>query len=49
MVDRRGFYDWVKQRVSAVLIGLYTIFIFAFLFTHSPLDYFAWKARLDGA
>lgn len=42
-LSRRGFYDWIAQRVSAVLIGLYTIFIVAFLFTHSPLDYSVWK------
>lgn len=42
--NNRGFFDWIVQRASAVIIGLYTLFIFAFLFTHSALDYAVWKS-----
>ena len=41
--NNRGFIDWIIQRVSAILIGLYTIFIVIFLLTHARMDYAVWK------
>ncbi|MFC0268007.1 succinate dehydrogenase, hydrophobic membrane anchor protein [Kushneria aurantia] len=39
---RNGVSDWLIQRVSAVVLGLYTLFLLAwFLFNPSP-DYYAW-------
>lgn len=43
MVDRRGFHEWIVQRVSAVLIGIYAAFIFAFFFTHRPMHFPVWN------
>lgn len=43
-INRRGFHEWVVQRVSAVLIGIYAVFLFAFIFTHSPIDFSIWNA-----
>ncbi len=37
--NHRGFYDWIVQRVSAVLIGIYAVFITAFFLMHSPMNY----------
>lgn len=42
MVNRRGFHEWIVQRVSAILIGIYTAFIFAFFFTHRPMRFPVW-------
>ena len=41
-VNRRGFHEWIVPRVSAVLIGIYTVFLFAFIFTHSPMHFAVW-------
>jgi succinate dehydrogenase / fumarate reductase membrane anchor subunit len=40
--NHRGFYEWIVQRVSAVLIGAYGVFIFAFLLCHQPMQYAVW-------
>lgn len=39
----RGFYEWIVQRVSAVLIGVYAVFLTAFFFSHAPMDFLIWK------
>lgn len=41
-VDRRGLYDWVIQRVSAVLIGVYALFLMTYFLLHEPLHYSIW-------
>ena len=41
-IDRRGFHEWLVQRVSAVLIGAYAIFLFLYFLTHQPLQYVVW-------
>lgn len=41
--NHRGFYEWIVQRVSAVLIGVYAVFIFAFLLTHSSVSFSEWS------
>jgi succinate dehydrogenase / fumarate reductase, membrane anchor subunit len=40
---RRGFFDWMVQRVTAVIIGLYAVFIIAYLLTHKPLLFPTWQ------
>ncbi|HLB56583.1 MAG TPA: succinate dehydrogenase, hydrophobic membrane anchor protein [Coxiellaceae bacterium] len=42
-INRRGFHEWIVQRVSAVLIGIYAVFIFAFIFTHDPMHFPTWN------
>jgi succinate dehydrogenase / fumarate reductase membrane anchor subunit len=51
MVDRQGtsvahygWRDWLLQRVTAVVMLLYTIFILAVLIRLAPLDYDHWSA-----
>ena len=39
-----GFWDWVLQRVSALVILSYSIFMAAFFWTHSGLDYATWMS-----
>ena len=38
-----GMRDWLAQRVSAVLMALYTLMLLAYLLTHPPTTYAAWK------
>jgi len=41
-VDRRGFHEWLVQRVSAALIGFYALFLLAYFFVHEPLNFDTW-------
>ena len=40
---RRGVFDWVIQRISAVLLAIYTIGIIGFFVTHPNLEFEAWR------
>ncbi|GHC17814.1 succinate dehydrogenase hydrophobic membrane anchor subunit [Kushneria pakistanensis] len=40
---RNGVADWMIQRASAVILGLYTIFMVAYLMFNPDLDYAAWS------
>jgi succinate dehydrogenase / fumarate reductase membrane anchor subunit len=42
-LGRTGLQDWLIQRVSAVGLAAYIIFIFITILRHSPLHYSAWK------
>lgn len=39
-----GLKDWLIQRVTAIYLAVYAIFIFYFLFTHSSLTYLQWSS-----
>ena len=41
---RSGLYDWLIQRVSAVVLAAYTIFIAAFILMTPDMTYEVWKA-----
>lgn len=41
--SRSGLRDWVIQRISAVILALYTVFILGFLITHAELDFLTWQ------
>lgn len=41
-MDQRGLHEWIIQRVSALLIGLYAVFLTVYFFLHQPLNYFEW-------
>lgn len=41
-LGRSGLYDWLIQRVTAVYLALYTLFILGYLLTHPHLDYVTW-------
>ncbi|MCL4471183.1 MAG: succinate dehydrogenase, hydrophobic membrane anchor protein [Sulfuricella sp.] len=38
-----GMRDWLVQRVTAVVMALYTLFMAGFLLTHQPLYYADWS------
>ena len=41
--NRRGFFDWIVQRTSAVVIGAYVLFLICFFFAHCPMDFATWN------
>lgn len=41
---RSGLYDWLIQRVSAVVLAAYTIFMVAFIVLTPDLGFEQWKA-----
>jgi succinate dehydrogenase / fumarate reductase membrane anchor subunit len=40
----RGFVDWAVQRITAIVIGIYTIFLLGYFFAHQPLTAPDWQA-----
>lgn len=40
---RSGAYDWMVQRVSAVVLAVYTLWLLGLTF-FSPMDYAGWSA-----
>lgn len=43
-LGRNGVQDWVIQRVSAIILGVYTIGLIGWLLVQSPVDYATWHA-----
>ena len=41
--SRSGLSDWLMQRVSAVVMALYAVFLVAYLLFNPGLDYYAWS------
>jgi succinate dehydrogenase / fumarate reductase, membrane anchor subunit len=39
-----GLLGWLVQRISAVVLAIYTVFMAGFLLSHRPLEFLAWKA-----
>ena len=46
--NNRGFFDWIVQRVTAILIGGYAIFLCFFFINHHPMNYGDWHALFSG-
>ncbi len=44
-----GFQDWVIQRVTALVLAVYVIFMIAFFLTHPHLSYAEWRALFSAA
>ena len=38
-----GLRDWLIQRISAVFIALYAVFILGFVLMHPQMDYLTWR------
>jgi succinate dehydrogenase / fumarate reductase membrane anchor subunit len=45
--SHRGLRNWLIQRITAVLIGLYVLFIIAYLLTYQPLSFEQWRGLYD--
>lgn len=39
-----GLRDWIVQRISAVILGLYFIFLMIYIAMHPHLSYAVWQA-----
>lgn len=48
-LGRNGLYDWLIQRVSAVVIAVYAIGMVGYLLCHPSLDYGTWTAFMGSA
>lgn len=46
-LGRSGVSDWLLQRVSAVIVLAYTIFIVGYILLTPELDYGQWRALFD--
>ncbi|UTA46533.1 succinate dehydrogenase, hydrophobic membrane anchor protein [Simiduia sp. 21SJ11W-1] len=44
---RSGLYDWLVQRVSAVVMAAYTFFIVGFIFTTPDLTFDVWQGLFN--
>jgi len=47
-LTRSGLSDFILQRVSAVILGLYTLYITGFLLVTPDLDFMTWAAFHGG-
>lgn len=46
-LGRNGVADWIIQRVSALILAVYTIFIVAFISINPQLDFATWHGLFD--
>lgn len=42
-LGRSDLKDWFLQRVSAVILALYVLFLLGFFIGHLPVDYVSWS------
>lgn len=45
---RSGLADWLMQRVTAVIMLAYTLFLLGFFLTSGDLDFVTWKMLFQG-
>lgn len=43
-LGRSGVYDWMMQRVTAIVLAVYTVFVLGFLVMTPEVSYVEWKA-----
>ncbi|MGJ8526656.1 Succinate dehydrogenase hydrophobic membrane anchor subunit [Halomonadaceae bacterium LMG 33818] len=46
-LTRNGLSDWLVQRVSAVILALYTLFMVLYLLFHPHLNYAEWSGLFE--
>lgn len=44
---RSGLYDWLIQRVTAVVMAVYTIFLAVYILSHPELNFAQWQQLFD--
>lgn len=42
-LGRNGLYDWVVQRISALVLTAYFLFLLGFIFSNPDMDYEQWR------
>jgi succinate dehydrogenase / fumarate reductase, membrane anchor subunit len=45
---RNGASDWLWQRISAVILAAYIVFLFGYVLCHPQLDFITWKELFSG-
>ncbi len=48
-LGRSGLQDWMIQRISAVVLAVYTLYLFYFLLMATSLSYQLWQALFQDA
>ena len=46
-MSRSGVSDWIIQRVSALVLALYTLCVLGFILLHPGLDHAAWAMFME--
>lgn len=41
--SRSGLYDWMAQRVSAVVLAVYTLFLLGYVIANPNMDFAQWQ------
>lgn len=41
--SNRGYTEWLVQRVTAVLVGIYTVFLVVYFLKYQPVYYAQWQ------
>lgn len=47
-LGRTGLQDWLLQRVTALILAAYTLFLLLFFIRHHPVSYSAWQQLFEG-
>lgn len=42
--NHRGFWDWIIQRVSAILVGAYALFLMGYFVIYQPIYFAQWQS-----
>jgi succinate dehydrogenase / fumarate reductase membrane anchor subunit len=42
-ISQKGLHDWIIQRISAVVLAGYIIFLAGFFMLHSSVDFMMWQ------
>ncbi len=45
--DRRGLRDWMAQRITALIVGAYAIFMLVYLLSFRPLYFAQWEGLFN--
>ena len=48
-LGRNGLQDWLIQRVTAIVLGVYTLFLFTYLIVNAEYHYDSWRALLTSS
>ena len=48
-LGRSGRFDWLIQRVTAVILGIYMLYILGSIILNPEMNYEQWKALFDSA
>ncbi len=46
-LSRSGLYDWVLQRLTAIVLGAYSVFLFGYILCNPDMDYYQWSGLFD--